>query len=182
MSTLKIVVVSGNLGIPSKTLVLADQIVAAIKQLAAADVEIHTLAELAAIFGPARNPAELGAVGNQVLAAIAAADILVALTPVYKASYTGLFKHLFDFLDPKALLDLPVILGATGGGDKHALIIEHQLRPLFGFFGAHTVASGIYASEQNFDGQRFTETVLNERITAAAQQAVAAARLRAEQL
>jgi FMN reductase len=181
MSTLKIVVVSGNLGNPSKTLVLAEQIVEAIRQLAAIETEIHTLADLAPVFGPARNPSEIGAGGQQVLDSIASADILVAVTPVYKASYTGLFKHLFDFLDPKALIDVPVIVGATGGGEKHALIIEHQLRPLFGFFGAHTVASGIYASEQYFDGKQFVETILNERIDAAARQAVTAARIRSQQ-
>jgi len=182
MSTLKVVVVSGNLGNPSKTLVLAEQIIESIQQYAAIDVDVHTLADLAPIFGPARNPAELGEAGKKVLESIADADILIAVTPVYKASYTGLFKHLFDFLDPNALLNVPVVLGATGGGEKHALIIEHQLRPLFGFFGAQTVASGIYASEQHYNGNRFVETVLNERIEAAAKQAITAARIRSEQI
>lgn len=143
MSTLKVVVVSGNLGQPSKTLALAGQIVEAVKQRAAVDVLTYSLADLAPVFGPARHPGELNDFGKEVLQAIGAADILVAVTPVYKGSYTGLFKHLFDFLDPNALIDVPVVLGATGGGEKHALMIEHQLRPLFGFFGAQTVPSGI---------------------------------------
>ncbi|WP_374086221.1 NAD(P)H-dependent oxidoreductase [Methylomicrobium lacus] len=182
MSTLKVVVVSGNLGLPSKTLALAEQIVEAIKQQAVIEVTTHHLAEWGPVFGPARHPGELSDSGKAVLDSIGSADILVAVTPVYKGSYTGLFKHVFDFLDVKALNEVPVILGATGGGEKHALIIEHQLRPLFGFFGAQTVPSGIYATEQNYDGSRFSDAVVNERIHAAARQAVVAARVRSEQI
>jgi FMN reductase len=180
MSKLNVVVVSGNLGFPSKTVILAEQILEAIKQQVSIDGEILQLAELAANIGPARNPDELGESGKRVLNRIASADILVAVTPVYKGSYTGLFKHLFDFLDPKTLSEVPVILGATGGGDKHALIVEHQLRPLFSFFGALTIPAGIYASEQNFNGARFIDPVVLQRIEAAAEQAVYAAKARGE--
>jgi len=176
MSKLKIVVVSGNLGSPSKTLALAEQIVEAVGRLTPAEAEIHPLAELAPAIGSARHPDELGEAGKAALRSIETADILVAVTPVYKGSYTGLFKHLFDFFDPKALNEIPVILGATGGGEKHALVIEHQLRPLFGFFGAATVPSGIYATERNYDGTRFSDPVVLERIETAARQAVNAAR------
>jgi FMN reductase len=179
MSRLKVVVVSGNLGTPSKTLALAEQILEAVKRLAAVETEIHALADLAPAIGHARHPGELGEAGKAALRSIESADVLIAATPVYKGSYTGLFKHLFDFLDPKALNDVPVILAATGGGEKHALIIEHQLRPLFGFFGALTVPSGIYATEANYDGARFSDPIVLERIETAARQAVNTARARA---
>lgn len=66
----------------------------------------------------------------------------------------GLFKHLFDLIEPAALAGKPVLLTATGGGEKHALVIEHQLRPLFAFFEAATLPTGIYASGADFtDGQ-----------------------------
>lgn len=172
MSKLKVVIVSGNLGTPSKSLALAKQIVDAIQREAAIELQVHQLVELAGEFGPARHPGELGEEGLRVLQSIRSVDLLIAVTPVYKGSYTGLFKHLFDFIDPVALNETPVILGATGGGDKHALIIEHQLRPLFGFFGAFTVPAGVYASEQSFDGTRFTDPVVLERINAAARQGV----------
>lgn len=181
MSELNIVVVSGNLGTPSKTLALGEQIAEAIEARTPSRRQLFQLAELTPVIGPARTPLELGDLGKRVLRAIVAADVLIAVTPVYKASYTGLFKHLFDLLDPHALSEVPVILGATGGGDKHALIIEHQLRPLFGFFGAFAVPSGIYAAEQHFDGKRFDEPIVLERIHLAARQAVDAAKLRAEQ-
>lgn len=61
------------------------------------------------------------------------AEALVIGSPTYKGSYTGLFKHVFDLLDPADLRGKPVILTATGGGDRHSLVVEHQLRPLFAF-------------------------------------------------
>ena len=79
-----------------------------------------------------------------------AADALIVGSPVYKGSYTGLFKHLFDFVEPEALAGKPVILTATGGGPRHALVVEHSLRPLFGFFTALTIPTAIYASDQDF--------------------------------
>jgi len=78
--------------------------------------------------------------------------VLVAATPVYKASYTGLFKHLFDLLDPKALEGRPVLLGATGGSERHALVVEHQMRPLFGFFGCALLPTSLYAVNSDFIG------------------------------
>jgi MsuE subfamily FMN reductase len=67
------------------------------------------------------------------LAAVEAADALIVGTPVYRASFTGLFKHFFDFVEQTALVDVPVLLAASGGSDRHALVLEHQLRPLFSF-------------------------------------------------
>jgi FMN reductase len=71
-------------------------------------------------------------------------------SPVYKGSYPGLCEHLFDLINPSALLREAVLLTATGGGDTHALVIKHQLRPLFGFFEAATLATGVYASTTDF--------------------------------
>ena len=88
------------------------------------------------------------------------ADVLVAGSPTYKGSYTGLFKHFFDLIDPTALRGKPVVLLATGGGDRHALIVEHQLRPLFAFFEALTLPTAVYASEKDFtDGVLVSPTI-----------------------
>lgn len=91
-------------------------------------------------------------VGPELEAALRAtetAGLIVAATPVYKGSYPGLFKHFVDLLDYRSLVGVPVGLLATGGSQRHALIIEHQLRPLFGFFQAQVLATGVYLTAQD---------------------------------
>lgn len=99
------------------------------------------------------------------LDAIEGADILVVGTPVYRGSYTGLFKHLFDFVDQHSLDSTPVILTATGGSRRHELIIEHQLRPLFGFFRAHSLPVGVYAVDTEFVNYELVDDAVASRIT-----------------
>ena len=100
--------------------------------------------------GQARSQDDLSPLPRAIVDAPLSADVLVVGSAVHKGSYPGLFKNLFDLIDPSALLGKPVSLTATGGGDKHALVIEHQFRPLFGFFEAATLATGVYASTDNF--------------------------------
>ncbi len=94
------------------------------------------------------------------IAAVEAADVVIAATPVYRASYPGIFKHFFDLVGQYALANTPVILVATGGSDRHALVIEHELRPLFAFFQAATIPVGFYANAGDFDG----DLVLNGEV------------------
>jgi FMN reductase len=77
------------------------------------------------------------------------ADLIIAATPVFRGSYTGLFKHFFDFVDQCALAGKPVMLVATGGSDRHAMVIDQALRPLFGFFQAWTTSMGVYLSARD---------------------------------
>ena len=93
-------------------------------------------------------------------------------SPVYRASFTGLFKHLFDFVGQYELVGKPVLLAATGGGERHALMIEHQLRPLFAFFQALTLPLGVYASDTDFQRYTITSEVLRQRIALAADRAL----------
>ena len=74
------------------------------------------------------------------------ADLLIVGTPVYRGSYTGAFKHVFDLVRHDRLRGTPVILTATGGSQMHGLVTEHQLRPLFGFFGALSLPTTVYAT------------------------------------
>ena len=117
---------------------------------------------------------ELPASVEAELLRIESADVLVVASPVYRASFTGLFKHLFDFVDQYALVDTPVLLAATGGSDRHALIIEHQFRPLFGFFQALTLPLGVYANDSDFTGYRVSSLDLHERIDQAVEPRAAA--------
>jgi len=81
-----------------------------------------------------------------------------------------LFKHLFDFVAPDKLLNRPVVVGATGGGHRHGLVVEHQLRPLFGFFSALTVPTSVYVSDDEFRDGAPHDKIVRERIDLAAAQ------------
>ena len=109
---------------------------------------------------------------EQQLAAVEQADILIVSTPVYRGSYTGLFKHFFDFVDQDALIDTPVLLAATGGSERHALMIDHQLRPLFSFFQARTLPLGVYATDKDFLDYRLHDEALIQRSQLAVQRAL----------
>jgi FMN reductase len=111
--------------------------------------------------------------GEAIVRRIEAADVLVVGTPVYRGSYTGALKHLFDLVDHRALAGKRVVLAATGGSRLHGLVIEHQLRPLFGFFGALTAPTTIYGAPEDFDGAQITSAELWGRIDRAAEEAVA---------
>ena len=109
---------------------------------------------------------------EQALAAVEQADVLVVATPVFRGSYTGLFKHFFDFVHQDALIDKPVLLAATGGSERHALVIDHQLRPLFSFFQARTLPLGVYATDHDFVDYRLQNEALIQRARSAIQRAL----------
>ena len=111
------------------------------------------------------------AVERQLLA-VEQADVLVVSTPVYRGSYTGLFKHFFDFIHQDALVDTPILLAATGGSERHALVIDHQLRPLFSFFQARTLPLGVYATDRDFADGRVRNEPLIERARLAVHRAM----------
>ena len=162
--TLKVVAVSGSLNHPSKTTTLVDGIVDALGRAVPIDAHVITLTELGPSIAGVISRAELPATALEELRRIETADVLIVATPVYRASFTGLFKHLFDFVDQYALVDVPVLLAASGGSERHSLIIEHQLRPLFGFFQAVTLPVGVYAHDSDFTGYEITAPLLQSRI------------------
>jgi FMN reductase len=102
------------------------------------------------------------------LRAVEGADLLIAGSPVFQGSYTGMFKHLFDLIDPYALEDMPVLLVATGGSERHAMVLEHAMRPLFAHFQAHTLPVAIYGSAGDFIGTELYNPPVLGRIERAA--------------
>jgi FMN reductase len=159
----------GSLARPSRTRILAEALVARAAEALAVEGAVFDMLDLQPSLGAAHSRAELATPAASILDAIAGADALVAASPVYKGSYTGLFKHLFDLIDPRELAGKPVILAATGGSERHALVLEHQFQPLFSFFGAHILPGGIYATAKDFD-EYALGTALGERVAAAAWQ------------
>lgn len=165
MSTpLRVVGFSGSLHEPSKTTVLVEALIEAVAARTPVDVRLIELTQIGPGLAGALRRDQLPADVEDALQAIENADLLVVASPVYRASFTGLFKHVFDFVGQYALVGKPVLLAATGGGERHALIIEHQLRPLFAFFQALTLPLGVYASDTDFDGHELRDSTVRARI------------------
>ena len=172
MSTpIKVVAVSGSLQRPSRTLSVVEALLDELAEQAPIDTRLIELGNIGPRLAGALYPSQLPDDIKADLAAIESADFLVVASPVYRASFTGLFKHLFDFVDQHALVDVPVLLAATGGSDRHALVIEHQLRPLFSFFQAHTLPIGVYANEAEIRDYKVDSPSLRARIELAAERA-----------
>jgi FMN reductase len=164
MMQLKLVGFSGSYGRPSKTSALVGHV----SELACTRYDlsraVYDLTDVGQSLGLAKTRADLDPAGAAVMSAVVEADLLVIGSPTYKGSYPGMFKHFIDLIDPQQLRGKPVLITATGGGERHALMVEHQLRPLFGFFMAHTIPTAIYASNGDFTGQEITSPALIERI------------------
>lgn len=171
-------VVSAGLGQPSSTRLLADRLAEATAEAlrpgtagqgdAGQDVAVEVI-ELRdhahAMIDAALTHFPSGAF-RAAVETVTGADGLIAVTPVFNASYSGLFKTFFDVLDPDALTGTPVLIAATGGTPRHSLVLDHALRPLFAHLRAATVPTGVYAASQDWgdDG----EGALAQRIDRAA--------------
>ncbi|GMA20041.1 CE1759 family FMN reductase [Arsenicicoccus piscis] len=83
---------------------------------------------------------------------LASADAVIAVTPVFSASYSGLFKMFFDVLEPGTLDGTPVLVAATAGTPRHSLVLEHALRPLFSYLHAVVVPTAVFAATEDFGG------------------------------
>jgi FMN reductase len=164
--------ISGNWNSRSRTKSLVESIVRQLERRLPTQGQIIDLAEAGVSLWPLPQPKGLPDDLLEQLKRIESTDVLVVGSPVYKGSYSGVFKHFFDLVDRDALRGKTVILSATGGSDQHALVIEHQLRPLFSFFGAFTVPTGIYANEGDFTDYELTNLAVCQRIERAVGEAV----------
>jgi len=168
-----LVAITGSTNRPSKSRALAEAVAASVLQRMDLRVSFHDILDAGPGLGAAFSRSELSPEAQVVVEAVENADALIAVSPVYKGSYTGLFKHLFDFVSPAGLVNKPVVVGATGGGHRHGLVVEHQLRPLFGFFSALTVPTSVYASDHEFADGRPADAGVLERIDLAGAQLAA---------
>ncbi|WP_434990536.1 FMN reductase [Xanthomonas melonis] len=169
---LRIVAVSGGMQRPSRAVALAEHLLDLIADRVPCERHLVELGALAPQFAGALRRSQLPVMVELELARVEQADVLVVATPVYRGSFTGLFKHFFDFIHQDALIDTPVLLAATGGSERHALVIDHQLRPLFSFFQARTLPLGVYATDRDFADYRVRNEALAERARLAVQRAL----------
>ncbi|MFD4195630.1 NAD(P)H-dependent oxidoreductase [Amycolatopsis thermoflava] len=168
-AALRVVVVNGSPSRQSKTMGLVDVVLATLRTMLPVEASHVDVYRLGPGFTGAAERDEVTPEVEDVLRLVENADLLIAATPVYRGSYPGMFKHFFDLVDQYALANKLVLLAATGGGDHHALALEHALRPLFAFFQALTVPVAIFASAGDFDGV----TLLNPRVHARIEMALA---------
>lgn len=168
-----VVVVSGGLGVPSSSRMLADSLAEA----ARAEIGDHGLDATVATFElreyavdianamvTGYAPPKLQALIDQVVAA----DALVAVTPVFTASMSGLFKSFFDVIDNTALDGKPVLIGATGGSPRHSMVLDYSLRPMFSYLRARVAPTGVYAAPGDWGAGEAGAGPLDARVRRAA--------------
>ena len=174
MTTRSLVVISAGLSQPSSTRLLADQLAAAAVEAAAArsltlQVKIIELRDLA--HDIANNlltgfpPPAL----KEATDAVTAADALIAVTPIFTASYSGLFKSFMDVLEKDTLTGKPVLIAATAGTARHSLALEHAMRPLFAYLHAVVIPTAVFAASDDW-GADSADGTLRSRITRAAEE------------
>lgn len=149
---MKLAVVTAGLSVPSSTRLLADRLAAATVAASSEPVSVSVV-ELRDIALDVTKNLLTGFPSPALRSAIATvvdADALIVVTPVFTAGYSGLFKSFFDVLDADSLAGKPVLLGATGGTERHSLVLDYQLRPLFGYLKADPVATGVYAASSDW--------------------------------
>ena len=168
MKQRKLVVISAGLSQPSSTRLLADQLSASAVAAAARlgvtlDVQVVELRDLAHEITDNMLTGFAPASLKQTQEAVTAADALITVTPVFSASYSGLYKSFFDVLDRDALVDKPVLLAATAGTARHSLVLEHALRPLFSYLRATIIPTSVFAASDDW-GANSVEGPLRGRI------------------
>jgi len=174
----QVVVISAGLSQPSSTRLLADRLVTAIRY----ELGEHASVDVVELRDYAHDIIDnlLTGFANQrlrpVLDRIVTADGLILVTPTFAASYSGLFKSFIDIVDPETVRDKPVLLAATGGTERHSLVLEHALRPLLAYLHAQTVPTAVYAASSDWG----IDTGLEQRVTRAANELATAVRQRPE--
>ncbi|RZS31208.1 FMN reductase [Herbihabitans rhizosphaerae] len=156
-----IMAISAGLSQPSSTRMLADRLAAEVKADHTETVELREYAHditdhLLTRFANARL--------RPVLRRLADADGLILVTPVFTASFSGLFKSFLDIVEPDALQGKPVLIGATGGTERHSLVLEHALRPVLTYLRAVVLPTAVYAASADWGN----DTDLSRRIARAA--------------
>ena len=166
--TLRLVVVSAGTSDPSSTRLLADRIAGRVSTLAGArgnevELSVIDLRELASEITTALVAGLNGPKLEKAVAALGEADGIVASAPVYKAGPSGLFTSFFQVLDNDLLIAKPVVLAATAGTARHALVVDEQMRALFAYMRTVAVPTSLFASSEDW-----ADAALNKRIDRAA--------------
>jgi FMN reductase len=170
--TKSIAIISAGLSQPSSTRLLADRLGQASAQAmrdAGGDATI-TVVELRDLAHEITDTMLTGFPAAELKAAIetvTSADAVIAVTPIFSSSYSGLFKSFFDILEPRSLAGIPVLIAATGGTARHSLALEYAVRPLFAYLQSVIVPTSVFAASEDWGGAGGTDGGLAARITRA---------------
>jgi len=173
MATKNLVAISAGLSQPSSTRMLADRLVAAtVSRLEEQDVDVSVQTfELRDLAHDIINNMLTGFPSpklDAVIEAVTTADGLIAVTPIFTTSYSGLFKSFFDVIDNQALAGLPVVIAATAGTPRHSLALDYAIRPMFTYLHAVIVPTGVFAASEDWGSGDDTVKTLPDRIERAA--------------
>jgi len=173
VETRRITVLTAGLGVPSSSRLLADQLAAAAeRRLEAAgyavELEIVELRDLAVDIANNFVTGYAAPRLAEVIAGVAASDGIIAVTPVFSASYSGLFKSFIDVLDPEALQGKAVLVGATGGTDRHQMVLDYAMRPLFSYLRTRIAPTAVFAGPQDWGNDDDGGSPLSARVDRAA--------------
>ena len=173
MESRRITVLSAGLGVPSSSRLLADQMAAsARRQLAAAgygvDIAVVELRDIAVDIANNFVTGYAGPALADVIAGVEASDGIIAVSPVFSASYSGLFKSFIDVLDPSSLEGKAVLLGATAGTDRHQMVLDFAMRPLFTYLHTRIAGTAVFAGPQDWGHNDGAGSPLSTRIDRAA--------------
>ena len=162
--TRSLVVVAAGVSEPSSTRLLADQLADATRAAVSArgeavDITVIEVRELARDLATVMTSGVPTPALTAAKDAIAAADGLIAVSPVFTASYSGLFKMFFDALDTDALTGVPVLVAATAGTARHSLVLDHALRPLFSYLRAQILPTGVFAATEDFGSSELASRI-----------------------
>ncbi|MCY4641235.1 MAG: NAD(P)H-dependent oxidoreductase [Gammaproteobacteria bacterium] len=159
---MKLLGISG--GLSRKTLIAIEKTLDFAKHYdPSIDVESASLNDFDIQFCDARDPAKYEGDSKLIIDKIIEADALLIGTPMYRGTYTGLLKNMFDLIPNDALLGKPVGMIATGGSDHHYLALEHEIKPLLGFFYVHVIPGHVYANNSHYsDADLVDEDILEQ--------------------
>jgi FMN reductase len=151
----RLVVVSAGTSDPSSTRLLADRtaervVTLAARQQHAVTVSVIELREIAADISTALTSQLITPKLQQAITVLGEADGIIAAAPVYKAGPSGLFTSFFGVLDNDLLIAKPVVLAATAGTARHALVADEAMRPMFAYLRTMTAPTSLFAAPEDW--------------------------------
>jgi len=173
MTARRIAVVTAGLSVPSSTRILADRLAAATDRALrlhddVAEIDVIELRDLAHDLTDNLLTGFPSEALGEAIAKVVGADGVIAVSPIFSASYSGLFKTFFDVLEEDSLAGKPVLIAATAGTARHSLSLEHALRPLFSYLRAVVVPTAVFGASEDFGRIEPTGSSLSQRIERAA--------------